>query len=322
MRAIFLCVFLLTVQVHGAAQSASSTAAMSVSEFVSELDGLTAELSNASPSDASTLAERVPLRWRVKTGSNEIAVDGTWIVHAMRDAAAAPADWTDRRKQILARIAGIRAHAADRAGADSLSATRQEVRSTVGSVLERREFQRERESWLSGLSQRIGAWLRSLLERLGVSGLATRRSAIVLAWLAALAALAGLAIWLARVLDQPRHGRALGLARTLMHRVSAREWTSGALAAFRAGDTREAIRCAYNAAIRRVEEEGGWRIDLARTPREYLALLRSNDSRRAPVKELTEQFERVWYGNRTVSEGDIRSLMTNLEKLGCLPAAD
>jgi hypothetical protein len=196
------------------------------------------------------------------------------------------------------------------------------VRSAVGSVLVRREFQREKESWLSELSQRMGAWLRSLLERLGASGLATRQSAIVLAWIAALAAFAGLAIWLARVLDTPRHGRALGLTRTLMPRVSAREWTARALAAFRAGDTREAIRCAYNAAIRRVEEEGGWRVDLARTPREYLTLLRSNDSRRTPVKELTEQFERVWYGNLTISEGDIRSLMTNLEKLGCLPAAD
>ena len=97
---------------------------------------------------------------------------------------------------------------------------------------------------------------------------------------------------------------------------------SGALNAFGAGHRREGTRFAYNAAIRKVEEEGGWRIDETRTPREYLPLLRSNDSRRAPVKEVTEQFERVWYGNRAVSEEDIRSLKTNLEKLGCPAAAD
>ena len=159
-----------------------------------------------------------------------------------------------------------------------------------------------------------------MLARVGASGLASQQTAVVLAWIAAVAAFAGLAIWLARVLDKPRHAPGLGLARRMAPRVSAREWTARALAAFRAGDTREATRCAYNAGIRRVEEEGGWRIDHARTPREYLPLLRPNDSRRLPVEELTRRFEQAWYGNRTVSEADTRALFANLEKLGCRAA--
>jgi hypothetical protein len=249
-------------------------------------------------------------------------VDGTWIIHAARDAASSPDKWPERRKQIVARLIEIRAHAAERADARSLTSTRESVRSTVGTVLERGEFQQGGESWLSLLSQRVGDWLRRLLERVGASGLATRQSAEVLAWIAAVAAFAGLGIWLARFLDRPRHGAAMGLVRTQTPRLSAREWTSRAMGALSAGDTREATRCAYNAAIRRVEEEGGWRIDHARTPREYLPLLGAHDARRGPVRELTEQFERAWYGNRTASADEVRSVMSNLEKLGCLAAAD
>ena len=318
MRAILLCVFLLA-GLHAPAGQSSS---ILVSEFVSELDTLTTALSSASPSDAGALAARVPLRWRVNTGADEIAVDGTWIIHAARDAASSPDKWPERRKQIVARLTEIRAHAAERPDAGALTSTRASVRSAVGTVLERGEFQQGGESWLSVLSQRVGEWLRKLLERVGASGLATRQSAVVLAWIAAVAAFAGLGIWLARFLDRPRHGAAMGLARTQTPRLSAREWTSRAMGALSAGDTREATRCAYNAAIRRVEEQGGWRIDHARTPREYLPLLGSDDARRGPVGELTQQFERVWYGNRTASADEVRSVMSNLEKLGCLAAAD
>ena len=316
----FLCVLLLAGQVHGAAQSTPSSRVVTVDEFVSELDALTAALSNASPADASALTAGVPLRWRVNTGTTEITVDGTWIIHAVRDAAATPADWSDRRKQIAARIGRIRVHATDRADAAPLETTRQHARSAVGTVLERREFRQHGESWLEALQQDIAEWFRRVLARLGASELASRQMAIVFAWIAAIAAFAGLAIWLARVLDKPRHGVRLGLPRRLPPRVSAIEWTSRALAAFRAGDMREATRCAYHAGIRRVEEEGGWRLDHSRTPREYLPLLRPNDSRRMPVEELTKRFEQVWYGNRTISEGDTRSLLANLEKLGCLAA--
>ena len=323
MRATFLCAFLLAGQLPAAAQPAPGPDSVSVSAFVSELDALTTALSNASPADAAGLTANVPLRWRVNTGANGIVVvDGTWVIHAVRDAAAAPAEWPERRKQIAARLAEIRAHAADRADAGALTATRGKARAAVGTVLARREFQPSGQSWLGALQQQIAGWFRALLERLGASGLATRQSAIVLAWIAAAAAFAGLGIWLARVLDKPRHGATLALARRLPPRVSAREWGSRSRAALRTRDVREAIRCAYNAALRRVEEEGGWRVDPARTPREYLPLLRANDSRRAPVMTLTEQFEQVWYGNRAVSDDDSRSLLASLEKLGCAPAGE
>jgi hypothetical protein len=46
-----------------------------------------------------------------------------------------------------------------------------------------------------------------------------------------------------------------------------------ALAAARGGEARDAVRAAFNAALLRLEEEGVWRADESRTPREHLQLL-------------------------------------------------
>ena len=155
MRVTFLCVLLLAGQVHGGSRSTTASAALTIDEFVSALDALTAALSDASPADADAVIAGVPVRWPVNTGSDEVAVDGTWIIHALRAAAAAPAEWTDRRRQIIARIAEIRAHAADRGAREALDATRARTRTAVATVLERREFQRRGESWLEALQRDI-----------------------------------------------------------------------------------------------------------------------------------------------------------------------
>jgi streptomycin 6-kinase len=45
-----------------------------------------------------------------------------------------------------------------------------------------------------------------------------------------------------------------------------------------------------------------WPADKARTPREYLKLLKSDDPRRGGLLNLTRSFERVWYGGREADE--------------------
>ena len=46
--------------------------------------------------------------------------------------------------------------------------------------------------------------------------------------------------------------------------------------------------------------------DRARTPREYLALVASEDPRKAGLLALTGSFERTWYGGRAAAESDYR----------------
>jgi hypothetical protein len=317
LRTTLACVLALIAPLHLHAQPAGT---ISLDAYVADLDRLVSTLSNASPADAHALAITVPLRWRVRTGGDAIAVDGTWIIHELRDGASST-DWPGRRNTLSKRLGEMRTHAAG-VPERGLDEPGKRVRAAVTDVLSRREFQNTESGWMAALQRTIVQWIEGLFERLGGRRFANRNTAVVLAWIAAFAAFAGLGIWLARLLDKPRAPAELGFARSLAPRVSAREWTLRALAAIRAGDVREAVRCAYNSALRRIEEQGTWRIDQSRTPREYLRLLDRDDSRGPAVRDLTEQFEQVWYGNRTITEDDARRIGKNLETLGCLSPAE
>ncbi len=83
-------------------------------------------------------------------------------------------------------------------------------------------------------------------------------------------------------------------------------WLEDARRAATAGQWREAIHFVYWAAISRLEAKRLWPADRARTPREYLALVGTEDPRRAGLATLTGSFERTWYGGRTAGESDYR----------------
>jgi hypothetical protein len=92
--------------------------------------------------------------------------------------------------------------------------------------------------------------------------------------------------------------------------ASARDWQlwlEDARKASASGEWREAIHFLYWAAISRLESRKLWPADRARTPREYLALVAREDSRRPGLSQLTSAFERFWYGGHAASEGDYKS---------------
>lgn len=92
--------------------------------------------------------------------------------------------------------------------------------------------------------------------------------------------------------------------------ASARDWQlwlEDARAAAAKGLWREAIHFLYWAAISRLESRRLWPADRARTPREYLALVASEDPRRPGLAQLTGTFERFWYGGRPAGESDYKS---------------
>ena len=100
---------------------------------------------------------------------------------------------------------------------------------------------------------------------------------------------------------------------------SAREWqlwVKDAQAAAANGLWREAIHSVYWASIARLESGRLWPADRARTPREYLGLLRGNDPRKPTLTALTRSFERTWYGGRDAAAGDFNSAMALAAELG------
>ena len=133
---------------------------------------------------------------------------------------------------------------------------------------------------------------------------------------------AGVADWRAA----PRRLRATPRRRPRRSRgadaVDARTWAARARAAAAAGDAREAVRCAYHAVLHRLDEDGAWTIEEARTPREYMRLLPAADRRRPAVSFVARLFEGTWYGGAEPGLADAQAAVAISEELGCDAQAD
>lgn len=215
---------------------------------------------------------------------------------------------------VLCLMTPASAQPATEASADAVSATDvARARTTLHEILSRREFTRdEGKAWTDVLRRELSKWLEKLLDRIGASRSTVSTIGRTLAWGVAIAALLAFAFLLFR-LRRPRESWQQ-LALDAPPRLSSREWAARAADALRAGDAREAIRCGYHAALFRFEEQGVWRVDDARTPREYLSLLPRHDARRVALVDLTRDFELAWYGSQAA---DARGLLERLEVLGC-----
>lgn len=286
--------------------------------FIRVLDDLAARTASVTAEDAVALRAGLPAAWRVRAGEDvvEVSVRGisTALFGAERDAAA----WPARRQQISARISAMRAEAmARRDGGPPAHGAR--AGSVLREVLARREFQRSATSiWMERLRDRVAGWLADLFQRLGRHGPNRRTAAIVLAWLVGLSALLVLTWWLVRTISRGQAGARLGLADAHRRRRTSGGWARLALAAHAAGDPREATRCGFHAAVCRLEEEGTWKVDEARTPREYVRLLPVAHRRLPIVADITGQFERIWYGAAAATAEDSRHVLASLKDLGCL----
>lgn len=183
-------------------------------------------------------------------------------------------------------------------------------RSTLALVLAGRDFRDlEQPSVRDTVLEKVNNWLNHLIEQ------ATRwraRSAWVgrvLVW-GFIAAVCIALVWALLQLERRWRVRLVPEQRSPASTApSARNWhlwLEDARRAAAAGKWREAVHYLYWAAIARLEARRLWPADRARTPREYLALLTTDDPRRAGLAALTGSFERIWYGGRVAAESDYR----------------
>jgi len=301
------------------AQSHQGAATFDVPAYVAELDRVFSAISTAStPQHARTATDGVRDRWFVTTGDQIVIVDVTWIEAELAAAVGKPGQWTQVQSRLTQKLAAMKADA-------SVPETplTEPPGTALAEVLSRAEFQRDPTSrWLDEQRNRVGQWILQMFNRVIGSAVGSRTAAMVFAWAASLVALAAFTLWLVTTLTRRSSAAAIELAITPPRRTAAREWALRAVAAARAGDAREAVRCGFHAAVNRLDEQGTWRVDESRTPREYLRLLRTDDPRHTVVTELTRQFEQIWYGHRTATGEDARRVADQLERLGCLYAAD
>jgi Domain of unknown function (DUF4129) len=291
---------------------------ISLDRFLSEIDRLSAEIgAAATPEAVGHVTAGIPGRWRVVFDAQQFDVDSRWLTATVPEALRKKGQWPATRAAIQRRLGAMREQAAALAPAGAPA--RDRGRAELSAILERDEFKQSAASrWREKLQERLGEWFEELASRFGAGPGVGRTIAIGLAWVAALGALIGLGFLVARsIAERPRQAT-LNLAGRGPIRPRAREHALRALASVRAGNPREAVRFAYHAAVTRLEEEGVWRVDDARTPREYLPMLRATDARRPVIVDLTRRFERVWYGNHPAAPDDTDRVTAHLEELGCL----
>jgi len=311
------CALALGLTARAQSQTATS---ISLESFLTELSRLRTEIGALESSEsAAHIVATVPERWRVDFNGGQIDVDARWITVALGDVGRGTKRWDATRAAILVRLARLR----EESTIGNHAPSHVDARGALTTILQRDEFQQSAVGrWREQLQQRAGQWLEDLWSRLGGGSGAGRRVAIVLAWLAALGALVGLGFVMARAIaDRPRDA-VLNLSSRSPARPRARELALRALREARNGNGREAVRLAYTAAVTRLDEQGAWRLDDARTPREYLRLLRPNDVHRPLFIDLTRRFERIWYGNHPVEPEDASRATAHLEELGCLRPGD
>ena len=317
-RAIIAAVSLLWLPGSVLAQPApgASTAPLDPAAYASSLRELSERVRLARPDALAGVERSVPPVWKVDAGGQVVDVPGVWLQRRLRDGSQTPDRWPGMRAEILEMLSAAERDARELAAASSHDPAT--VRATLDEVLARPEFaQISRDTAMARLQARLVEWFVSWWTRLGGDRLPVRSTATLFAWIASLAALSVLAGWLIHRLRRSGRPGAGGVNATGGSGVSAEDWARRAAAA---PDFREAARCAYRAVVRRFDEDGLWRADAARTPREYIRLLPRDHRRRPVVEDVARRFEEIWFGGRPATEDDRGAMLRRLRELGCLPA--
>jgi hypothetical protein len=190
-------------------------------------------------------------------------------------------------------------------------------------ILARPEFRHvdEGPNWLDKQIELLRHWILGELERLYnlfAGHERVQKSLRRIPWVLLALAAGVLFVWMVVRLAGRTPRRALGIE--IERPVVLRSWQrtlEEAREAATRGDFREAIRLSYLAAILRLADLKFWKVDPTRTHREYLRLVKRDQTEHEPLAQLTRQFELAWYGEHPVTQTDFDAAIHELERLGC-----
>jgi len=263
------------------------------------------------------LRQTLPRIWHVRTSEGAVDLSTLWLSSDLQKLEQEPAKYDVVASRVRSQLAAM--HKA----ATELEVVLQRpsssgARERLDKILDRREFAGEQgPSQLELLRARIAGWIQRQLFRLLSRLHLGAQAGNALSWAIVAVAFLSLCYWI--IQNLARRSR-LQQPPAEVGRPSndSREWARDALAAAERGDYREAVHCAYWAAILQLETRGMLKRDRARTPRESLRLLDPHPREQKLLHEFTLLFELVWYGYRPVSANDWSNARTHMENMGCL----
>ncbi|MGH9728348.1 MAG: DUF4129 domain-containing protein [Candidatus Acidiferrales bacterium] len=304
------------------AQPDNQTPALDLHSYEAELerDSKLIDRIKNQPSEISRFRSSLPAAWTVRANGTNFHVSTESLDSALADLQTRPKDAGTIARDIEFRLETMRQSAIElekpRAAASESTA-----RADLNRVFQGREFE-----GLKGPSQwqlleaRIGNWIARQIARLLARLHISAKTGNLLAWSVIALALLALGYWAFRTLS--RGARMAEMPAFAPPAPSdARMWVRDALAAAERGEYREAVHCAYWAAIARLEDLKLLARDRSRTPRESLRLLDSHPNQQSSLRDLTGHFELIWYGDRPASPEDWSGAKAHLEKFGCLTAS-
>lgn len=301
-----------------AASAAAETPSVSLEEYRQQLRQLSEKIDSLRehPEQTSAVVSSIPDSVTVVTGQKPITVSYRDLKDDL--ATIARAD-PKKRSAMLPRVQNYLQALNDEAGTQDRETDTQDARQKLAGILSRREFRGAQEglSLRQTLLAKLLRWLTRILGKVSMGG--GRFDLLQIAvYVLVGAVLVLLLVWILRRFRGPKAepaGREI-----IPFAPSARgwrTWLADARAQAHRQDWRGAIHLAYWAGISFLEENGAWKPNRARTPREYLKLVGTRGSHYPALAALTREFEIVWYGNRETVEADFNEALGQLEKLGC-----
>lgn len=265
------------------------------------------------PELAGQLVAEVPDKVTVSANSHEYSVSYEWLKKDLKKFQdAKQEDRPGALQAIGQRLQNLEQQA--QAYEDS-QAEPQANHKKVEEILDRYEFRKShRPGFLAIWWEKFTRWLSNFFERHPIYG---NNGFNLLIYAIVAGAFVLFAIWVIRRFSRPFDVPSREIIPFSPSAKGWRTWLADAQASAQQGLWRDGIHLAYWAAISFLEEQGAWRPDRARTPREYLRLLGTRKPQYPTLSVLTRKFEVVWYGRREASAADFQETVGHLEQLGC-----
>jgi hypothetical protein len=288
---------------------------LDLSSYKSELDRCAESVRH--PATIHELRQSLPRTWTVAVDDNTVNVSTAWLASDLKKLDENPKDSSHLSQLVEVRLTAMR-KAAAALGSESSPANLDAARNRLDKILSEREFgDAQGPSQWDMLKARIARWISQkiykILSRLHVGA----KAGDALAWIIVGLAFVALCYWAWTTLSAPTPEPETS-AEVAAPSDDPRQWARDALAAADRGDYREAVHCAYWAAVVHLETLGVLKRDRARTPRESLRLLDPHPNEQNLLREFTRRFELIWYGYRPASANDWSEARSHLEKMGCL----
>ena len=291
---------------------------MTPAEFASEMLRLSMQAAEleTNPQKGPEFAARLPKQWIVEANGSRMEVTTDPVRNGVESfLKAEPKAKPGALKSLEERLRRMQNQAA---AYDAATQLHNGLHPQLEQILDAREFrQMPGPSALQLLWQRILNYVEKQFNELSPHMPSASEAGPVFAWCVIAMVCAALGVWLYR---RSRQQDLIPVRDVIPFAPGAKGWSgwlADARAAAAAAAWRAAIHLAFWAGVRKLESEGTWLPDRARTPREYLRAIPEWNTSRPAFDLLTRSLERCWYGGRPASQDDYTQILSALEKLGC-----